>query len=126
MTIFTEPIKKRGHYVNLKRESARSESIILHQNPPSRRCAAFLLSEDMSNHTQENAVMELWREVIAMAIKDEDYSALAAMPVDLFIMLGMKEPAVSWEVENGYLLAEGCSRKFDPVGLQGDVEMVYD
>ena len=60
--------------------------------------------------TQTIRVMELWREVIDMAIKDEDYDALAAMPTDLFMLLGMDDPYASQDELEGHVLAAGCSQ----------------
>ena len=125
MIIFAQPIKKRGHYANLKGETARTGNVTpIHLQPDLSNQSGFLLPKEMSNNTQHHALMELWREVIAMAIRDEDYDALRAMPVDLFILLGMHEPAVSMEVENGYLLADGCKRSFNPTELDEHDAMI--
>ena len=64
----------------------------------------------MSLEQQNHAVIELWKAVIEMALKDGDYDALAAMPTDLFIALGMQDPYANQDELEGHTLAEGCYR----------------
>lgn len=76
----------------------------------------------MNIEQQNHAVIELWKAVIEQAIKDEDYNAMAALPVDLFILLGIQDPFASQDELDGKVKAQGCSRAFDPAALDGECD----
>ena len=61
-------------------------------------------------HNQTSAVIELWKAVIDQALKDGDYEALAALPTDLYMALGMAENELSYDEESGHIMASGCYR----------------
>lgn len=59
---------------------------------------------------QTTRVIELWKAVIEQGLKDGDYEALAALPVDLFMALGMNDPYATEDELEGHVMAPGCSR----------------